>query len=293
MDRDWERQFGEWAKPPGKTEEERCSNAESAIKNAIAASPALEPRSVSVFTQGSYANRVNVRRDSDVDIGVLCRDTFIPQYPKGIDEATYGHDSATYHYSDFRKDLGDALKSYFGVGAVSDGKKAFDVHETSYHVEADVVPLFEHRRYHKSGGYIEGVALLPKLGGWIYNWPDQHYENGVTKNTATGRRYKGGVRILKALRNEMDEAGSAEARAVSGFFVECLVWNAPNWTFEHDTWDERIQSVLRFLWQNTNESEKCKEWGEVSELKYLFWSDERRVNAFKFIDKAWDHVGVR
>jgi hypothetical protein len=248
---------------------------------------------VSVFTQGSYKNNVNVRRDSDVDIGVLCTDTFIPDYPDGVDPSTYGHDPATYDYSTFREDVGEALKSYFGAAAVSVGNKAFDVHETTYHVEADVTPFFEHRRYLNGRDYLEGVALLPKNGSWIYNWPTQHHENGVEKNKATGKRYKGAVRILKALRNEMDDAGYPQARAVKGFFVECLVWNTPDWVYDQDSWDDRIQSVLRHLWQQTRDGEKCAEWGEVSELKYLLRPDERREKAFHFIDKAWDHVGVR
>lgn len=33
MMQDWEAQFRDWAKPPGKIEEERCNNAASAIRN--------------------------------------------------------------------------------------------------------------------------------------------------------------------------------------------------------------------------------------------------------------------
>lgn len=70
MARDWEAQFRDWAKPLGKTEQERCDNAASAIRNAIKASDKLRSRGVSVFAQGSYRNNTNVRKDSDVDIGV-------------------------------------------------------------------------------------------------------------------------------------------------------------------------------------------------------------------------------
>jgi len=63
--------------------------------------------------------------------------------------------------------------------------------------------------------------------------------------------------------------------------------------YDHDSWDERIQSVLRHLWQHTRDAAKCNDWGEVSELKYLLRPDWRREQAFSFLDKAWDHVGVR
>ena len=72
MSVDWESTFSSWAKPPGKTEQEGCENAEGAIKNAIAASDKLKSRNIKVFTQGSYQNNTNVRQDSDVDIGILC-----------------------------------------------------------------------------------------------------------------------------------------------------------------------------------------------------------------------------
>ena len=68
---DWEAHFSEWAKPPLKTEQTRCENAITAVRNAVAGSADLKGRSTKVFAQGSYRNRVNVRDDSDVDIGVL------------------------------------------------------------------------------------------------------------------------------------------------------------------------------------------------------------------------------
>ena len=49
MARDWEAQFRQWAKPPGKTEQDRCNNAASAIRNAINASDKLRNRGVSIF----------------------------------------------------------------------------------------------------------------------------------------------------------------------------------------------------------------------------------------------------
>ena len=72
----WEEQCREWAKPPGKTEQDRMDNAENAIKNALRARDDLIPRSIGVFAQGSYRNSINVRQDSDVGIGVVCEDGF-------------------------------------------------------------------------------------------------------------------------------------------------------------------------------------------------------------------------
>ena len=62
----FESTFAEWARPPGATEQKRCENAETSIKNAIRASVKLRARRVEVFTHGSHANRTNTPGDSDV-----------------------------------------------------------------------------------------------------------------------------------------------------------------------------------------------------------------------------------
>jgi hypothetical protein len=160
MSRDWEAQFREWAKPPGKTEQDRCDNAASAIRNAIKASDKLRARNVSIFAQGSYRNNTNVRKDSDVDVGILCTDTFFHDpLPEGWTQERLGFSDATYHYDQYKNEVEEALVNYFGRSAVKRGNKAFDVHETSYHVEADVTAFFEHRRYKGDGTYLVGVEL--------------------------------------------------------------------------------------------------------------------------------------
>ena len=84
------------------------------------------------------------------------------------------------------------------------------------------------------------------------------------------------------------------AVAVQSYLVECLVWNTPNRRFNH-TWEDRVQSVLRHLWQNTHDTTLCDKWCEVDDIKYLFhvlqpWTREK---AHAFIDATWDYVGVK
>jgi hypothetical protein len=244
-----------------------------------------------VFTHGSYRNRVNVRRDSDVDVGVLCDDVFLPTYPQDVEGAQLGHTDASYTYAQFKRDVYDALSNYFGSEAVTWGNKAFDLHETSYHVEADVAPFVEHRRYVSDRSYHSGVGLLPDSGGRIVNWPEQHYENGVEKNNATKRSYKGLVRILKSLRLQMEDSNPA-AKALSGFVVECLTWNVPNELIIQSTWTETVKSAVAHLWYHTHDEARCSEWGEVSELKYLFRSQpDRRRNSNLWLSAVWDVLG--
>ncbi|HDZ14689.1 hypothetical protein LCGC14_0592530 [marine sediment metagenome] len=304
MSHNGESTFSTWAQPPGKTESERIDRAINAVKNALQADERLRSKS-KVFVQGSYRNRVNVKQDSDVDIGVLYTgNAFYPDYPEGMSHSDFGNIDGDHTYAAFKDEVEQALVSHFGRAAVKRGKKAFDIHENTYRVDADVVPFFEHRRYSRDGSYVCGVQLFPDNGGKIINWPErlfdeshwpnQHYENGVSKNTDTGRRYKGVVRILKKLRNAMEDHGIAAANPISGFLVECLVWNTPNQCFSGISWEQDVRSCITHLWSNTKSIEECNEWGEVSELKYLFRGspDSKRQQAYSFIAAAWDYIGV-
>src|SRR5579884_371395 len=282
-----------WAKPPGSTEQDKCDNAVRAIRKAIDGSTKLSSKAVRVFAQGSYCNRTNVRQDSDVDICVLCTDSIFFDLPQNMSARDFGITTpASYSYSEYKNDVGAALADYFGSG-VTRGKKAFDIHENTYRVDADAVACFEYHRYSKDGSYVTGTAFVPDGGNRIVNWPDQNYENGVAKNKVTGGRFKDLVRIIKRLRNKMVDENIAEARPIPSFLNECLIWNVPNGGFGHDTLKGDVRWAIAYLFNNTMKVEDCKEWGEVNELKYLFgahqsWTMEQ---AHTFVSKAWDYVG--
>ena len=299
----WEDVFKEWAKAPPQAEQQTSESAIQAIKEAVSNSPKLSRRRIKTFTQGSYRNRVNVRQDSDVDVGVLCFDVFIPEYPQGTTAATFGNVDASYTYSQFKNELEEALVAYFGRAAVHRGNKAFDLGNNTYSIEADVAPFLEYRKYQRDKSYRAGVALLPDRGQRIENYPERlvadwpdiplHYENGVRKNGRTTRRYKGVVRIVKKLRNLMDDRGMLEAGPIPGFLIECLVWNAPDSHFTASTWVARVQAVLAYLTTNTASSANGDKWCEVNDIKYLFHPSQKwtRPEAHAFVRRARDFVG--
>lgn len=288
-----EDQLARWAASPSQSELDRMDNAERAVRNAISASEALKGRSIRVFAQGSYRNRVNVRQDSDVDVAVLCTESFFWDGLSGPTIDGLGYTDASYRFNDFRREVGDALVDYFGKPAVTEGDKAFDIKANSYRVDADVAPFFEHRRFRDDGSYLSGVEMKTRSGGKIINWPDQHYDNGVAKNAATSRAYKGCVRILKSLRSSMIADGCDSANETTSFLMECLIWNVPNGHFGQPTWTADLRRCLAFLFNNTRAFEQCSEWGEVSELKYLFRTSQPWTwqGAHRFISDCWDYVG--
>jgi predicted nucleotidyltransferase len=296
--RNWEDVFTTWGGAPSATEQTKCENAERAVRKAIEASDKLNARSIEVFAQGSYANRTNVREDSDVDICVLCDDVFYTDYSlsDGLNDAVLHYSPGGFSYADFKNEVQAALRSYFGADSVTRGNKAFDVHANTYRVDADVVPCLEHRRLMGTpqNNWINyGTELRPDNGPRIINWPRQNYKNGVDKNDATGRRFKAVVRILKRLRNEMLDNGYQVAAPIPSYLIECLTWNVPNEGFGHESYRADVRYAIAHLWNETRSDETCKEWGEINELKYLLCPGQpwTRAQTNSFLDAAWNYIG--
>lgn len=297
MSRDWESVFSTLSQGPSDTETAKAENAERQIREAIQASDKLKNRNIRIFTQGSYKNRVNVRQNSDVDIGVLCFDTYFSEYPDDnvkvkLDES---HEPATYVYATFKNELEEALVTKFGRSAVTRGSKAFDIKANTYRVEADVSAFFEHRRYTSIIHYFSGAMMRPDdlSRPIVINWPEQHYQNGVAKNDDTSRRYKRITRILKSLSNEMSSNGIKSAEETPSFLIECLAFNAPINSYNYTSFKPMVRHVLASLFNETMSDDKCFEWGEVNELKYLFRASQpwTRIGAHQFLNDTWNYIG--
>jgi len=270
------------------------------IRDAIRGSRALSKRTVEVFAHGSYRNNTTVRQESDVDLFVLCKDVFFSDFSfaEGFGRDDVGIADTDLTNAQFKDEVEEALVSKFGRTGVTRGNKAFGVHENTYRVDADVVACFGHRRYtvRDSAGvyrYLSGVEFVTDRSQHIINWPGQSYENGVRKNTSTGNRFKQIARVIKRLRNEMADAPVAGAAAIPGYLSECLVWNVPNDGFGHSEYAADVRYALAHTFNETLTDDKCKEWGEVNELKYLFRASQpwTRLQAHAFLEAAWDYVG--
>ena len=219
--RDWERVFSVWSKPPGKTEQERCDRAVRAIKDAVAADATLASKTVRTFPQGSYRNRTNVRQDSDVDVCVLCEDSFYYHLLPGVPGLSVQITPTTYKFGSYKNDVERALVNRFGRANVRRGNKAFDVNENTRRVDADAAPCFAYRLYFNGWLYHDGTALIADdTGRLVTNFPRQQYDNGVAKNDATDRRFKRAVRIVKKLSHEMQEW---RRQGRSSFLIESLL----------------------------------------------------------------------
>ncbi len=265
-----------WTKPPSDHEESKLANSERAVKDAISGDPKLSAKSTYIFGQGSYANDTNVRLNSDVDINVRLDSVFYTDYPEGKTDADFGNSPAEYTYAEYKNDVEAALVRKFGREMVVRSDKCLTVKESSTRVETDVVPTIMHRRYNAGGTITEGVQFSADSGKQIINFPLQHIENGKGKNAQTQKRFKRLTRLFRKIRYKMIDDGKTVPDGITSFLMECLVWNVPNHILNRTaSWTERLRAAIAYLYQQTSDDEKCGEWGEVSELLYLFRSSRK------------------
>ncbi|KWX87935.1 hypothetical protein AMQ83_09955 [Paenibacillus riograndensis] len=284
--------FTKWSKRSSDYEEEKCERALSMIKSAVKEDEQIKNSDISFIPQGSYHNNTNVRLNSDVDICVKLKSTVFSEVPDGMKKEDFGLVTSEYTFKQYQDDVERALVKKFGRENVKKGSKAFDIKSNTYRVDADVVACFEHRRYSRDGTYITGTQFYTSTGVKVVNFPEQHYSNGVKKNDETRRNFKRVVRIIKRLKLKMVEEGVEGLDNISSFLIECLVWNVPSNYFDNNSYVDDVRKILSYLYHNTKEDHLCKEWGEVSDLLYLFHSGRsysiKEVN--NFILRAFNHV---
>ncbi len=121
------------------------------------------------------------------------------------------------------------------------------------------------------------------------NFPKQQYERGVEKNDSTGRRYKAQVRLQKALRNQMEEAGVEAATAIASFLVESLCWCAPNGCYGYPTLFGNFEAVIMWAYGQTETEQGSGLLREANGIKSLFGSHNpwTRIDVRNYLDAAW------
>jgi hypothetical protein len=301
----WGDRFKRWSKPFSDSEEAMADNAASMIRTAIDNHPGLSARTIEVYPTGSYHNNTNVKGESDIDVAVVCHDSIFFDVPPGDTAAKFGIATpAAYSFDAFRQDVHDALAERFGDG-MTPGDKAFNVHENTYHLEADVTPFFEYRKYsgevtaQNTWATTNGVKSFGASGGSFINYHIDHYDQGVKRNKATGLRFKRIARIIKNVKFDMIECGTPAAKAVGekvpSFLIECLVFNAPDSCFNQGTdgYVEDVRRVIRDLWNSTKPTgDAVEKMVEVNYRKSLFKSGQawKVETVHEFLLEAWRHL---
>ena len=300
----WEDTFRSWSTPPGQTEKTKMDNAKTAIKKAIVNHKRLSKMDISIFAQGSYRSNTSVKQDSDVDRCICLNSTFFVRYPDGKTKEDYGNIDGSISFAIYKNLIHEALDDYFGDKYVMRGNKAFDIHSNSYRVDADAVPAFAYRYYYGDGreDYIYPVGMAfdtdpgdTDPGDRITNWPHQSYNNGISKQKETSQRFKKMVRIVKKLRNKMQEENISGSDDIASFLIESMVWNVPSDKFGKDNYYDDMRAVIANCFNFTLSDDACKNLCEINGIKYLFHPNQpwNREKAHSFFDVAWDYIGFK
>ena len=242
--------------------QESSKRTHEAIRRALDAHLWPQGMTYDFYLQGSYRNNTNIRGDSDVDVVLELTSTFqydaasLPQYEQDVVAASFP--PAAYNWNDFRRETLKALKGEFGSGMVAQGDKSIKLKADTSRLAADVVVCLTHRRYNSFYSYVEGItfwALRDKC--WIVNYPKEHYNNGAAKSRRTWDRYKRTVRMFKNARNDLQSSGRISADLAPSYFVECLLYNAPDPAFQPG-FQDTFCSIVNWMSQDSLEELVCQ-----------------------------------
>ena len=272
-----------YAEPSSDNEQQKQERADRMVRQAVGKWKEDHPElSIKFVPKGSYTNNTNVRQDSDVDIAVVRTDFYY------FDARALRHEDKHYGSGDtyplegiqFRNSLAESIKSRFGTNCDTTGSTAIELAANDGRVSADIVPAFTFIQYYYdalgSVSQHRGHKVFKTDGSSVVNFPEQQYENGVTKNNLTGRRYKKLVRILKRAENDLVAAGTI--KALPSYFMECLIYRVPNSYFGSESstplTDDLTRAVVH-IWSSTKPDGEAKDWLEPNEIKPLFGGSQK------------------
>lgn len=249
---------------------------------------------IAVFLQGSYASNTNVKGRSDVDIVVMDLSKFRAHYRPDQSNKDYGFTNATNNIN-IKDIIIKGFIEYFGKELVERHDKCINIKATRDWNKIDIVPTMQYRDYTKDysrnkENYVEGTLIKTDKGEEIINFPFHHINNSEQKHYNTQRRYRKLVRIMKYLMYDMQKENIAEAKDVSSFGVESLIFNINN-NYLSDTYKPlgiHFQEVLDILRQML--SNNYHNWVEANGIQplfknYILPSDDEKQKYISFISK--------
>lgn len=309
-----EKQLKSYEAPLSDSEEQKCRNAIGMIRDALKIlgysegnnsikeeysdtyafslemRSSLSNRNIKLLLQGSYANKTNVKQESDVDIAVIEENTFKVKYPNGANDSTYNFVTSNINKANtktLKDEVEEALKLKFG-NDVERKNKSIKVHGNSYRVNADTVPAMRYKNFEvinsfDRNNYVGGITIVSDEGEIIVNYPEQHIANGRRKNVTTNYYYKKMVRVIKKIRYIMEDNNIESAKKVSSFALESLLWNIPDNIYLDNSQYRHVylfNEIVYYIFTNINSISIYK---EANGIKPLCSDLESEKNMKQFI----------
>lgn len=228
-----ELQLETWAKQGSVSQ---SSSTYASVKKVLEDPKAIyKDKNFEIFLQGSYGNDTNIYAESDVDVVIRLDSIFRGDTDSLSNEAKIAYNNlsnATYDFKDFKRAVIIRLQNAFGKENIIEGGKAIHIKPSLSRRSVDVVVAFQYRRYYDwPNGYTPGIAFPTQLNGEIINYPKKHSDNCTTKHQETVNNFKPMVRIFKNLRSKLVEDKVITKNIAPSYFIEGLVYNAPNELF--------------------------------------------------------------
>lgn len=240
-----------YSQPIGYTEKEQCERAIDMVKDALVEygykisnerkNYSLEGyafyyefkefdfnSTITVLVQGSYANNTNIKRYSDVDVSVILK----PIVSISLEKS----------FNNFKTKIYTALYRKFGSDVVRKNK-SINIKGNTYRKSIDVVPTYS------IGLNIEnGIQFLTDKGEKIVNYPLKQINNENLKDKQTRYMFKKYVRILKNIKEDMEESCIQSAKKIGSFQIESLLWNLSDNVFnKYITLGYGVEEILNNL----------------------------------------------
>lgn len=249
-----EYQLSTWSQQGSTT---ASANTYNSIKTCIEGNNWNNDVSFNIYLQGSYKNSTNIRGDSDVDVVIEFSSIFHSNKQKLSSDqlAAFNeyYSDGKYSLASFRNAVIDRLKNYYGEQYIEVGNKSIKVLANSGRLDCDVICCAEYREYNSfsklaPNDYVKGIIFWTNnTNQEIINFPQLHYDNGVTKNQICSSNFKSSVRVIKNMRTRLVQKNYINEALAPSYFVECLMYNLHNSNYLYFTFVSRIQAVINAL----------------------------------------------
>lgn len=196
---------------------------------------------IDIYFHGSYANKSNIYFPSNLEIMVeiTTAKRFSPE-EVSLENNYFVDVPIEFGPKEFRLLLTQVLREMMGDRLVEQPKflRLTDLENIKHNI--DITPCISFYHYEK-GAKKKDADILRHKGVLVYDtsidrnivtFPRIHAQKGFDKDQETRGNFKRFVRVFKTLHSlNINEFSFASPSIASGYFIECLLYNVPNYLF--------------------------------------------------------------
>ncbi len=245
-----------------------------AVVNASYVAPYFNPEDVTIYLQGSYASKTNIKFQSKIEVIVELNKTHEYDYETMQQSDMKFRDDFFInfeHYFDvrrFKQVLVDELKKLLNTKVIINPTTILVPSSSKLQHAVDIFPCFKYRFYNENGGSIRCKLVYDeKLDEHFLMFTNLHAVNGNLKDSMTQGNFKRIVRLMKNI-VAISAREDKNIHPIRGYYIECLLYNVPNEMYYSS--DNKLSSVF---------------------LKIINWLNFANLNEFVCQNQIWSLWG--